>query len=415
MRLARARIPRTAVVVLMLTILAATATIATWRHITDLKIERRVAANTAESVTVVADALRAQLTAAQAGGAALGQDSGSDDGHSAQLPTAITALARDSGEPVLDDSGVGALVVARYDTATQPTTVQERRDHLSGFRVLPLDLASTLVSLKPAHGGVALRGPNRQVMSAPSSRPGSAVSFTAPIGPKMAAGWTVTTWAAPAATPGTAWLLALVLFVLGGASAAWLANRTAESKRSQEELRGLQRTSDTVAELATLTQGSLDLGDVLPSVTTELASSLGLSGVSVTTPTPSGERPIFSWGASAEEGAPKRNLEELRAGQSSVLVLSRGGRIVAKLTVTAGRDLAHHDIRTLVAAGDLLTSALANAEAFSQQDELIRRMRAVDELKSAFLATASHELRTPVAAITGYASLLHTDWDEPRP
>lgn len=72
-------------------------------------------------------------------------------------------------------------------------------------------------------------------------------------------------------------------------------------------------------------------------------------------------------------------------------------------------------MRTLLAAGDVLSSAVANAEAFSQQQGLIARMRAVDELKSAFLATASHELRTPVAAITGYASLLHTNWDDLAP
>ena len=38
-------------------------------------------------------------------------------------------------------------------------------------------------------------------------------------------------------------------------------------------------------------------------------------------------------------------------------------------------------------------------------------MRSVDELKTVFLATASHELRTPVGAITGYAQLLATSWD----
>jgi signal transduction histidine kinase len=42
-------------------------------------------------------------------------------------------------------------------------------------------------------------------------------------------------------------------------------------------------------------------------------------------------------------------------------------------------------------------------------------MRSVDELKTVFLATASHELRTPVSAITGYAQLLATSWDSLSP
>jgi signal transduction histidine kinase len=42
-------------------------------------------------------------------------------------------------------------------------------------------------------------------------------------------------------------------------------------------------------------------------------------------------------------------------------------------------------------------------------------MRSVDELKTVFLATASHELRTPVSAITGYAQILATSWDTLSP
>ena len=97
------------------------------------------------------------------------------------------------------------------------------------------------------------------------------------------------------------------------------------------------------------------------------------------------------------------------------LRLSKGGRTVADLRVVAGRHLDRHDVRTLVAAGEVLTSVLSNAEAFAQQQDLVQRMRALDELKSVFLATASHELRTPVATIAGYASLLHDNWETLRP
>ena len=61
------------------------------------------------------------------------------------------------------------------------------------------------------------------------------------------------------------------------------------------------------------------------------------------------------------------------------------------------RELDEVDLRTLVAAAETLSSAIANAEAYAHQRSMITRMRSLDELKTVFLATASHELRTPVA------------------
>jgi signal transduction histidine kinase len=63
-------------------------------------------------------------------------------------------------------------------------------------------------------------------------------------------------------------------------------------------------------------------------------------------------------------------------------------------------------------ASELLGSTLANAEVFARQQELVERMRTVDELKTVFLATASHELRTPVTAIVGFSTLLLDRWEE---
>jgi signal transduction histidine kinase len=105
----------------------------------------------------------------------------------------------------------------------------------------------------------------------------------------------------------------------------------------------------------------------------------------------------------------------LSAGDSLCLVLGRGGRTVARLRVVAGRDLDGHDLNALGSAAEVLTSALVNAETFAQQRDLLERMRSVDELKTVFLATASHELRTPVSAITGYAQILASSWDTLSP
>lgn len=402
---------RTALVVLAVTLLAAAATVLVGRHLDGLRAERRAAAAAAGSVTVLADALRTKLAA---GDAATSPD---DPGESAAaaaargVSAATLTLARDSGRPELDGAAGGAVVVARYATPTTPTTVQERRDQVTGYAIVPLELDPVLKSLVPDGGGIAVSSPDRRLASIPSTGPGQAASFTTSLGPDLASGWVVTAWTSPTRTPVTAWLLAAFLTVVGVLLAGWVALRQNESSRRLEELRGLQQTSATVAELATLAQHSLDLGEVLPAVTTELSAALGLRGLSVTTPTLSGERPIFVLGVPPDLDAPRQPLQQVAAGQALAVVLSRGGRVVATLRVTSGRALGPAEVRTLVAAGEVLTSALMNAEVFTQQADLIDRMRAVDELKTVFLATASHELRTPVVALAGYASLLSANWD----
>lgn len=408
-------VSRTAVFVAVLAVIAAIVVLVLGRHVDKLENERRAATATADAVTVVAEALRTTLTGART--AASGDDRGvsADDAVADGVSLSALTLARDSGLPVLDDSGAGVAVVARYDGDTEPPTVQERRDLVAGYQIVPLDLAATLERLVPEGGGIAVNGPVRRVQAVPDSGPGSAAAVTASLGPGLEPGWTVTAWTSPTRTPRSAWLIAFLLLSCGLAAAGWVAVRQAESRLRLRELRGLQQTSATVAEVATLAQHSLDLGEVLPAVATELSAALGLRGLSLAAPTPRGERPVFTLGMAPDPDERPQDRHEVAAGDTLAIVLSRGGRVVATLRVTAGRDLGPDDVRTLVAAGDVLTSALANAEVFSQQAELIARMRTVDELKTVFLATASHELRTPVVALAGYAGLLHTGWDDLAP
>ena len=402
---------RTALLVLVVAFVAASVTVLAGRHVERLKADRRAASATAGSVTVVADALRKKIAAVGSAGSPDEPGRPAADALSAGVSLAELALARDSGRPVTDDAGGGIIVVARYRTGADPGTVQARRSNVAGFQIVPLDLAPTLKALIPDEGGISVSGPDRLVLALPSPAPRSAASFTAALGPDVATDWSVTVWTTPAGTPAVVWLISLLLLTTGAGTAGWIALRQAESRRRQAELSGLQQTSATVAALATMAQHSLDLGEVLPSVTTELSSALGLRGLSVAAPGPLGERPVFVLGLPPDQGEPLHGHKTLPAGHSLALALSRGGRTVARLRVTAGRDLDRHDLATLAAAGEVLTSALANAELFSQQADLITRMRTVDDLKSVFLATASHELRTPVVALAGYADLLHSSWD----
>jgi signal transduction histidine kinase len=165
--------------------------------------------------------------------------------------------------------------------------------------------------------------------------------------------------------------------------------------------------------LAPVLQASLDLGDVLPSVSSHLREGMGLAGLSLTAPTERGERQLFASGVQPDASVLPvvRPPDVLEPGATFALSLTRGGRVLGVLRVVAGTALRRDDLVALSTAAELVGSTLANAEAFARQQDLVERMRSVDELKTVFLATASHELRTPVTAIVGFSALLLQQWD----
>ena len=404
---------RAVVVIVLLSVLAAAGSVLVGREMARLEAERLAAATAADAVEVVAKTIRARLAQAAVQTSAAGQDEEpATEKLTAGAPSSVT-LARDWGRPVLDDSGGGSVVVAVYDTPAPPVTVQARRDHVVGYKQLPLDLAATMQRLTPDQGGIAVDGPRRRPLSIPAAGPGSAASYTVPFSADAASLWSLTVWTTPPRTPLGAWAVALALLVIGGAAAGRVAVHQRSTRQRQAEMNRVQESSRAVAALAVVAQQSLDLGEALPAVTMELSSALGLRGLTLTAPAAGGDRPVFSWGVPSEAGSSTaRGLNAVPAGQTLSLRLSRGGRTVADLRVVAGRDLDEHDVSALAAAGELLTSALVNAEAYAQQRDLVHRMKAIDELKTVFIATASHELRTPLVGICGYAELLSTHWGQ---
>ena len=397
-------------------VLAASLVVLASHRLTSVETQRAARAAAAEAVAPTVDALRTQMTADSADAAATAKSVALTAATSAGISSAVLTQARDSGVPVLVDSGTGAVVAATYDTPTVPASVVQRRAHVTGLRVVPLDVTSTLEDLVPPGGGVSLAGPDRTVVSLPGPRPHGRTTFAVKLAPEPAPEWTLSVWSATPSTPGSTWLVALAILVLGVMGAAWFARRDGRLRRSAEELQRLREASATTAGLATVAQHSLDLADLLPALTIELADALGLQGLSLGAPSTDGERLSFAWGVPPADVRPATRLpDELRAGDTLCVNLARGGRTVARLRVVAGRDLDSHDVNALGAATEVLTSALANAEAFAQQSELVQRMKTVDELKTVFLATASHELRTPVGAISGYAQLLAGSWDSLSP
>jgi signal transduction histidine kinase len=81
----------------------------------------------------------------------------------------------------------------------------------------------------------------------------------------------------------------------------------------------------------------------------------------------------------------------------------------ALVTVTPG-PVSESDERALVALANNGAVALENTRMFEQEKEAVRRLSELNALKSDFLSTAQHELRTPVLAIQGHLDLLTLAW-----
>jgi len=84
---------------------------------------------------------------------------------------------------------------------------------------------------------------------------------------------------------------------------------------------------------------------------------------------------------------------------------SDGGYVVVELRVAEseweGRD-------ALVVS---LRDVTERAKLIEQQDHMIDRLRELDEMKTDFVSMVSHDLRSPMASIAGFADTLRFNWD----
>ena len=115
-------------------------------------------------------------------------------------------------------------------------------------------------------------------------------------------------------------------------------------------------------------------------------------------------------------------VDELSAGHAARL--EWGGRpaivvpmlyqeaLTGVLVVASDRPVAEGDERALITLANNAAVALENTRTLEQEREAVRRLSELNQLKSDFLDTAQHELRTPVLAIQGQIELLNVAWNK---
>lgn len=329
----------------------------------------------------------------------------------------LLARAQDSGQPasvtpLVLDAGLRSILVAPLYRAGAPLeTLGGRRAAISGFAVATLDLGAMAGTHLPEGQGARVTIGERSFIGgvgAPRRNVGQRVDLYGYLLDIRAGG----VHDVPVSG------LAVLFAVSGAVVAAGVAARILVVRRrlrvQRDELARGEEQALLIAEVAPIVQQSLDLADVLPAIAVQLRDHFGLAGIHLATGTGSAaEIEVFGLGARTDPSSVPSLTPPARlaVGEGLSLALQRGGRSVARLDLVAGRDLREEELRSLRVLSELVTAAVVNANLYAAQQDAVRRLRDLDALKTVFLSTASHELRTPATAIGGFASLLEQRWD----
>ncbi len=87
------------------------------------------------------------------------------------------------------------------------------------------------------------------------------------------------------------------------------------------------------------------------------------------------------------------------------------GSVNGALVLVSEQAVFESDQKTLEALANNAAVALENTRLFEQEKVTVERLSELNQMKSEFLGTAQHELRTPVLAIQGQLQLLTLAWE----
>ena len=88
--------------------------------------------------------------------------------------------------------------------------------------------------------------------------------------------------------------------------------------------------------------------------------------------------------------------------------LVAGGQLIGTLILsTSGANrFGEYDLRLLMLFAEQSAVAISNAQTFRRERQSVERLADLDRLKTDFIATITHELKTPLTSLMGYATIL---------
>src|SRR3984893_8711895 len=180
----------------------------------------------------------------------------------------------------------------------------------------------------------------------------------------------------------------------------------------------IERLQDVSRALTTTTGGVDDLQDAVLRAAAATAGSRATSmlltrrGVDLVVTRIHGEVP--------ERGLGSDTIASILAGNAArrdregrhvlVVPMIYQGAVTGALVTVTEVAVFESDQRTLETLANNSAVALANTRLFEQEKNTVQRLAELNQMKSDFLGTAKHELRTPVLAIQGQIELLTRAW-----
>jgi len=305
-------------------------------------------------------------------------------------------------------------VLPLYGTPDPPADIAGRRQSIKGYVVSMSDVGTIVgtqaasdpdISLRIVDGDTVLFGAGRGAADTP---PNDAVTT-----PVTANGllWKSESWATPS-TSGAPWVVLVGGLVLAALATAVVANRERSIAAAVAESDARNQELALVARVGPLLQQSLALGDLLPVFVVEIGDELDLDGASICLVADDGTlHRVFSLGTGIS--APVPELAQLVAPPESAAIgevvtvpLQRIGRVVGAFQARAVTGLEPPQMEALLAVCALLAAAIGNVRLYQDEQDMVARLRDIDQLKTSFIGSVSHELRTSVTAIQGFAGLL---------